>query len=62
MICASCGRELTRDEAGLSRKLINRGTQTLYCLDCLGSMFRLSRSQLLELIEHFRATGCTLFR
>lgn len=61
MSCAACGRDLTRDEEGLSRKLINRGATTLYCLDCLGDMFRLSRNQLQELIEHFRAAGCTLF-
>ena len=61
MNCAACGRELSRNEQGLSRKLINRGTATLYCLDCLGAMFRLSHEQLQELIDHFRAAGCTLF-
>ena len=62
MNCAACGRELTGDEQGLSRKLINRGTTTMYCLDCLGQRFRMSRGQLQELIDHFRAAGCTLFR
>ena len=61
MTCAACHRELTSDEQGLSRKLISRGTTALYCLDCLGATFRLTREQLLELIEHFRAAGCTLF-
>lgn len=62
MNCAACGRELTGDEQGISRKLINRGTTRLYCLDCLGEMFRLRREQLQELIDHFRAAGCMLFR
>ena len=61
MSCAGCGRELTADERGLTRKLVSRGTDKLYCLGCLGRMFKLSESQLLELIEHFRAAGCTLF-
>ena len=61
MRCADCGRELTRDETGLSRKLISRGTQVFYCMDCLGARFRLSRPQLERLIEQFRAAGCTLF-
>jgi len=62
MNCADCGKELGRDETGLSRKLISRGTPVCYCLDCLGKRFRVSRGQLLEMIEHFRRTGCTLFR
>ena len=62
MTCAACGRALTGDEQGLSRKLINRAATTLYCLDCLGEMFHLSREQLQELIDHFRAAGCTLFQ
>ena len=61
MTCAGCGRELTADEQGLTRKLVSRGADKLYCLGCLGEMFKLSESQLLELIEHFRAAGCTLF-
>ena len=62
MKCAGCGRELTRDEAGLTRKLISRAAVDCYCLDCLGARFKLSREQLTELIERFRAAGCTLFR
>lgn len=62
MNCSRCGRELTRDETGLSRKLISRATTVFFCLDCLGKEYHLERSQLLELIEHFRAAGCTLFR
>lgn len=61
MICADCGRELTCDETGLSRKLINRGTTVFFCLDCLSRKFLLPREQLTELIDHFRKSGCTLF-
>ena len=61
MKCARCGRELTSDETGLSRKLINRGTEVFFCLDCLGDRFGISEVQLRELIATFRAAGCTLF-
>ena len=62
MRCRNCGRELTRDETGLSRKLISRDGKTCLCFECLESRFRLSEAQLQELIDHFREAGCTLFR
>ncbi len=63
MTCAACGRTpLTQVETGLTRKLINRGTTVFYCLDCLALRFRVTREQLLEMAEAFRASGCTLFR
>ena len=30
--CLSCGRAVTRDEKALTRKLINRGVDSFYCL------------------------------
>ena len=63
MICAACGKSpLTRVETGLTCKLINRGTTVFYCLDCLAQRFHVTREQLLEMAEAFRASGCTLFR
>lgn len=61
MTCARCTRELTRDETGLSRKLISRATTVFYCIDCLAQEYRITPAQLREMIEHFRASGCTLF-
>lgn len=61
MNCARCGRCLTGDETGLSRKLISRGTTEFYCLSCLSGMFHTPVPRLQELIEHFRASGCTVF-
>ena len=58
MNCAQCGKALTRDEEGLSRKLINRGTKVFYCLDQIN---RTDRETLLGMIERFRQAGCTLF-
>ena len=61
MTCARCGRSLTNDEIGLSRKLINRGTTTFFCLSCLARDFHLPEEELREMIERFRQAGCTLF-
>ncbi len=63
MTCAACGRApLTRDEIGLSKKLISRGTEICYCIDCLAGRFRVTRAQLTEMAEAFRSGGCTLFK
>ena len=57
MTCAQCGAPIERDEAGLSRKLINRATTKLYCFTCLEAMFRIPREKLDEMIEAYRPTG-----
>ena len=60
-VCRECGKALSRDETGLTRKLINRGCTEFYCYDCLGRMFKTDRKALEELVESFRRSGCTLF-
>ncbi len=59
--CASCGRKLTNDEIGITKKLINRGTDTFYCVTCLSKMFKVDESLIYDKIEHFRRQGCILF-
>ncbi len=61
MKCISCGHELTHDEIGLTKKLINRGATQYYCLNCLSEKFRCSTELLEKKIEQFRKQGCTLF-
>lgn len=62
MNCHTCGQPLTRDEIGLSKKLINRGTRVFFCLSCLARQYHVPESALKEWIEHFRETGCSLFQ
>lgn len=52
--CADCGRPVTQDEAGLSRKLINRNTQVLFCLTCLSRRFKVPEDKLTDMIRRFR--------
>ena len=59
--CKTCGRTLTADEIGLTKKLINRGATDFFCLTCLAQTFACSEALLLEKIEQFRRQGCSLF-
>jgi len=60
-ICKTCGRELTRDEIGLTKKLINRGATEFLCMTCLAEKFDMTEAECQTLIEHFRDAGCHLF-
>ena len=59
--CARCGCKLTSDEIGITRKLINRGTETFYCVKCLALQFGISEEDVRRLIRNFKAVGCHLF-
>ena len=59
--CIVCGRVLTPDEIGMSKKAVNRGARDYYCLDCLAEHFGVSRAYFEEKIRLLREMGCTLF-
>lgn len=59
--CKTCGREVTGDEIGLTKKLVNRAATEYRCIDCLAAYFRVAPDLLREKIEQYRAMGCTLF-
>ena len=59
--CYQCGRELSGDEIGLHKKMINRGAEEFLCIDCLSELTGLKVETLRAKIEQFRAMGCTLF-
>ena len=59
--CISCGRELTHNEVGLTKKLINRGATQFLCIDCLAHKFEVPREDLEKKIIEFKEMGCTLF-
>lgn len=56
-----CGRDLTSDEIGLHKKMINRGATEYMCLSCLAGFFHCKESLLLRKMEQFREQGCALF-
>lgn len=59
--CRKCGRELTADEVAITKKLINRGTRTYYCIGCLAEAFEVTEEDIREKIRYFKNMGCTLF-
>ena len=59
--CMKCARELTGDEIGLHKKMINRGSTEFMCLTCLARYYDCSEDLLIQKMEQFRAQGCMLF-
>ncbi len=60
--CYVCGKEpLSKDEVGLSKKLIDKKTTQFYCLPCLAEYFEVEEEELVAKIEQFKEEGCTLF-
>ena len=59
--CAVCGKPLSQDEIAVTKKLISRGATSFLCVACLADHFEVRPRDIRERIDHFRATGCTLF-
>ncbi len=59
--CLDCGRSLTPDDIGATRKLINRASTEFRCISCLAKRFDVPEALLREKIEEWRSYGCTLF-
>lgn len=61
--CVVCSKSpLTRDEIGLTKKLIDQKTTSFYCLPCLSEYLEVTVDELLDKIEEFKKEGCTLFK
>ncbi len=60
--CASCGCALSADEVAVTKKLVNRGAVSFYCVNCLAAYFEVTPDDIRERIAYFRASGCTLFK
>lgn len=61
--CYVCGKTpLTKDEIGLTKKIIDRKATTFYCLSCLADYLEVTEEELLAKLEEFKNDGCTLFK
>lgn len=61
--CYVCGKTpLSRDEIGLTKKLIDKSSKIFYCLDCLANYLEVTTEELKNKIEEFKEEGCTLFK
>ena len=61
--CYVCGKSpLSKDEIGITKKLIDKKTTNFYCLMCLAEYFEVDEEELIAKIEEFKDEGCTLFK
>lgn len=61
--CYVCGKTpLTKDEIGLTKKIIDRKASNFYCLPCLADYLEVTEEELLAKLEEFKNDGCTLFK
>ena len=59
--CSVCGKILTKNEAGLTLKLMGGSSGGYYCLPCLAEILEVTENDLLAKIEDFKQEGCRLF-
>ena len=60
--CKKSGKELSGNDIGLTKKLINRGSTEFLCIDCIAEKFDCTKELLEEKIRQFKESGCTLFK
>lgn len=60
-VCYQCGQELSADEIGLNRKMIDRNATRFLCKRCFARYFGVSEEKVDQKIRQFKAQGCTLF-
>ena len=59
--CEKCEKELSNNEIGLHKRLINRGAKSFMCITCLSNYFKCDEELLRKKIVHFKNQGCLLF-
>jgi DNA-directed RNA polymerase subunit RPC12/RpoP len=60
--CISCGKDpLSKNETGITLKLLGENTTVYYCIDCLADYLEVTVQELEDKIEEFKEQGCKLF-
>ena len=60
--CIVCGKcPLTKNEIGITKKLLGMKSKNFYCIDCLASFLEVEPQDILDKIEDFKYDGCKLF-
>ena len=59
--CVLCGKRVTSDEIGMTKKMVSRGPTQFFCMHCLAQYHGVPVENLYVKLEQFRADGCTLF-
>lgn len=61
IFCSKCGKQLSKNEIGLNKKMISRNVIEFLCIDCLASYLGTTSEILEDKIEQFKEEGCDLF-
>ena len=60
--CIGCGKSpLTKNELGITKKLLGAQSKNFYCVDCLANFLEVEPQNILDKIEDFKNDGCKLF-
>ena len=60
--CYVCGKEdLSKNEIGLTKKLLDKNSKRFYCFNCLTEYLEVDTEFLLAKVEEFKEQGCELF-
>lgn len=59
--CMQCGKELSYNEIGAHKKLVNRGSRQFLCRSCLAARLGVEPELIDRKVEQFKLQGCTLF-
>ncbi len=60
--CYICKKKaLSKNEIGLTKKLLDKNSKRFYCIDCLAEYLEVDTEFLLAKIEEFKEQGCKLF-
>ena len=63
MACTSCSKfPLSKDEIGISKKLLGEDIRDCYCIDCLSAYLEVTPEEIQEKIQMFKEDGCILFQ
>lgn len=61
--CYICFKSpLSKDEIGITKKLIDPDTDRFFCIDCLADFLECDTQDIYDKIEEFKEEGCTLFQ
>ncbi|MDE5909971.1 MAG: hypothetical protein K2H52_14700 [Lachnospiraceae bacterium] len=60
--CYVCGKQnLNKDEIGITKKLLGKNEQRMFCLSCLAEQLEVTEEELADKINEFKKEGCKLF-
>ena len=60
--CVACGKNpLTKNEVGITKKLLGTRSGNFYCVECLADFLEVEPQDILDKIEDFKHDGCKLF-